>query len=93
MKKSMGYLMMLLLTAFICIVLGMGMPTAAVYVVLVSIVAPALIEMKVPDLSAHMFIFYFGLLSMLTPPVAIASMSGMRSSALPYTAFCPANWR
>jgi TRAP transporter 4TM/12TM fusion protein len=72
--QSYGIFVMLLLTAFICIVLGMGMPTAAVYVVLVSIVAPALIEMKVPDLSAHMFIFYFGLLSMLTPPVAIASM-------------------
>ena len=50
------------------------MPTAAVYVVLVSIVAPALVEMKIPELSAHMFIFYFGLLSMLTPPVAVASM-------------------
>ena len=72
--QAYGIFIMLLLTAFICIVLGMGMPTAAVYVVLVSIVAPALIEMKVPDLSAHMFIFYFGLLSMLTPPVAIASM-------------------
>lgn len=72
--QSAGIFVMLLLTAFICIVLGMGMPTAAVYVVLVSIIAPALIEMKVPDLSAHMFIFYYGLLSMLTPPVAIASM-------------------
>jgi TRAP transporter 4TM/12TM fusion protein len=72
--QSAGILVMLFLTAFICIVLGMGMPTAAVYVVLVSIIAPALIEMKVPDLSAHMFIFYYGLLSMLTPPVAIASM-------------------
>ncbi len=72
--QSAGILVMLFLTAFICIVLRMGMPTAAVYVVLVSIIAPALIEMKVPDLSAHMFIFYYGLLSMLTPPVAIASM-------------------
>ncbi len=72
--QNAGILVMLLLTAFICIVLGMGMPTAAVYVVLVSIIAPALIEMKVADLSAHMFIFYYGLLSMLTPPVAIASM-------------------
>jgi len=72
--QNAGIFVMLLLTAFICIVLGMGMPTAAVYVVLVSIIAPALIEMKVPDLSAHMFIFYYGLLSMLTPPVAIASM-------------------
>jgi TRAP transporter 4TM/12TM fusion protein len=72
--QAYGILVMLLLTAFICILLGMGMPTAAVYVVLVSIIAPALIEMKIPELSAHMFIFYFGLLSMLTPPVAVASM-------------------
>ena len=72
--QSYGILAMLILTAFICILLGMGMPTAAVYVVLVSIIAPALIEMKIPELSAHMFIFYFGLLSMLTPPVAVASM-------------------
>ena len=69
-----GVLAMLFMTALICIILGMGMPTAAVYVVLVSIVAPALIEMKIPEMSAHMFIFYFGLLSMLTPPVAVASM-------------------
>ena len=69
-----GVLAMLCMTALICIILGMGMPTAAVYVVLVSIVAPALVEMKIPEMSAHMFIFYFGLLSMLTPPVAVASM-------------------
>ncbi len=69
-----GILIMLLLTAFICILLGMGMPTAAVYIVLVSVVAPALTEMKIAEMSSHLFIFYFGLLSMLTPPVAIASM-------------------
>ena len=69
-----GMLVMLLLTALVCIALGMGMPTAAVYVVLVSIIAPALVEMEIPEMSAHFFIFYFGLLSMLTPPVAIASM-------------------
>ena len=72
--QNAGIFVMLLLTAFICILLGMGMPTAAVYVVLVSIVAPALVEMKIPEMSAHMFIFYYGLLSMLTPPVAVASM-------------------
>jgi TRAP transporter 4TM/12TM fusion protein len=72
--QNAGIFIMLLLTAFICILLGMGMPTAAVYVVLVSIVAPALVEMDIPEMSAHMFIFYFGLLSMLTPPVAVASM-------------------
>ncbi len=72
--QAYGVLAMLVLTAFICILLGMGMPTAAVYVVLVSIIAPALIDMKIPGLAAHMFIFYYGLLSMLTPPVAVASM-------------------
>lgn len=69
-----GIFVMLLLTAVICIILGMGMPTAAVYIVLVAVIAPALIEMGLLPIAAHMFIFYFGLLSMLTPPVAIASM-------------------
>jgi TRAP transporter 4TM/12TM fusion protein len=59
-----GILVMLLLTALVCIVLGMGMPTAAVYVVLVSIIAPALVEMEIPEMPAHFFIFYFGLLSL-----------------------------
>ena len=72
--QNAGVLVMLLLTAAICIAFGMGMPTAAVYIVLVSVVAPALTKMGIAPLAAHMFIFYFGLLSMLTPPVAIASM-------------------
>jgi TRAP transporter 4TM/12TM fusion protein len=72
--ENSGVFVMLLLTAVICIVLGMGMPTAAVYIVLVSVIAPALVQMGLSPLGAHMFIFYFGLLSMLTPPVAIASM-------------------
>ena len=72
--QSSGLLAMLLLTAVICIILGMGMPTAAVYIVLVSVMAPALIEMGLTPMAAHLFLFYFGLLSMLTPPVAVASM-------------------
>jgi TRAP transporter 4TM/12TM fusion protein len=72
--ESAGIFVMLILTAVICIILGMGMPTAAVYIVLVAVIAPALINMGMAPMSAHMFIFYFGLLSMLTPPVAIASM-------------------
>lgn len=72
--KSAGIFVMLLLTAVICIVLGMGMPTATVYIVLVTVVAPALIDMGLVPMAAHMFLFYFGLLSMLTPPVAVASM-------------------
>jgi TRAP transporter 4TM/12TM fusion protein len=68
-----GILVMLIVTAIIAIFLGMGMPTAAVYVVLSVVLAPALVNMGVPPMPAHLFIFYFGLLSMLTPPVAIAS--------------------
>jgi TRAP transporter 4TM/12TM fusion protein len=72
--QSQGILVMLLLTAFISIILGMGMPTAAVYIVLATVIAPALIEMGIRPMAGHLFLFYFGLLSMLTPPVAVASM-------------------
>jgi TRAP transporter 4TM/12TM fusion protein len=72
--NSYGLILMLLLTAAISIVLGMGMPTAAVYIVLATVIAPAIVDMKVVPIAAHMFLFYFGLLSMLTPPVAVASM-------------------
>jgi TRAP transporter 4TM/12TM fusion protein len=71
--ESAGLLVMLLLTAMLSIVLGMGMPTTAIYVVLSVVLAPALIDMGVTPMSAHLFIFYFGLLSFLTPPVAVAS--------------------
>jgi TRAP transporter 4TM/12TM fusion protein len=68
-----GLFAMLVVTALIAIVLGMGMPTAAVYVVLSIVLIPALIRAGVQDMSAHLFVFYYGLLSMLTPPVAVAS--------------------
>ena len=67
----------LLLTLFgtmiLTIIFGMGMPTAAAYLVSAILVAPALQGMGVPPLPAHMFIFYFAILSMVTPPVALAS--------------------
>ena len=72
--EKQGVVVMLLLTAVISIVLGMGMPTAAIYIVLATVIAPALVEMKITPMAAHLFLFYFGLLSMLTPPVAVASM-------------------
>ena len=71
--QSWGVLAMLGLTAILAIVLGMGIPTSAVYVLLSVILAPALVKMGMAPLAAHMFIFYFGLMSMLTPPVAMAS--------------------
>lgn len=63
----------LLLTALGSIVLGMGLPTTAAYVVLAALGAPALIELGVPVLAAHLFIFYFGCISNVTPPVSLAA--------------------
>ncbi len=71
--QSYGLLSMLAVTALLSILLGMGMPTAAVYIVLSIVLAPALVDMGISPMAAHLFIFYFGLLSMLTPPVAVAS--------------------
>jgi len=71
--ESSGLFVMLALTAAISIVLGMGMPTTAIYVVLSVVLAPALVNMGITPMGAHLFIFYFGLLSFLTPPVAVAS--------------------
>jgi TRAP transporter 4TM/12TM fusion protein len=66
---------LLLLAAVICIVLGMGMPTTGVYVLLAALVAPSLIEAGVAKLPAHMFILYFGMMSMITPPIALAAFA------------------
>jgi TRAP transporter 4TM/12TM fusion protein len=63
----------LLLTALGSMVLGMGLPTTAAYVVLAALGAPALTELGVPLLSAHLFIFYFGCISNVTPPVSLAA--------------------
>ena len=68
-------LLALIFTMLIAIVLGMGMPTTAAYAISASVLAPALIQLKVPALAAHMFIFYFACLSALTPPVALASFA------------------
>ena len=68
-----GLFVMLLLTALASIVLGMGMPTSAVYIIVAMLLAPAITDMGVPAIAAHFFVFYFGLASFLTPPVAIAS--------------------
>jgi len=63
----------LLLTALGSIVLGMGLPTTAAYVVLAALGAPALVQLGVPLLASHLFIFYFGCISNVTPPVALAA--------------------
>jgi TRAP transporter 4TM/12TM fusion protein len=69
-------LVLLILTMIVSVILGMGMPTTVIYIMLATLVAPALIEMNILNLSAHLFILYFGTMSMLTPPVALASYTG-----------------
>jgi len=63
------------LTALGSIILGMGLPTTAAYVVLAALGAPALVELGVPLLAAHLFIFYFGCISNVTPPVSLAAFA------------------
>lgn len=66
----------LVLTMLCCIVLGMGVPTTANYVIMATITAPILIKMGIPVLAAHMFVFYFGIVADITPPVALAAYAG-----------------
>lgn len=67
---------LMLLTMVISLILGMGLPTSAVYIILATLVAPAMMQLGVGTLAAHMFIFYFGVLANVTPPVAIAAYTG-----------------
>lgn len=66
----------LFLTMICCIILGMGVPTTATYCIMASTCAPILVRMGVPVLAAHFFVFYFGIVADLTPPVALASYAG-----------------
>jgi TRAP transporter 4TM/12TM fusion protein len=71
-----GYLAIaLVLTMFASLILGMGLTTTAVYITLAALVIPALVNMGVEPIAAHMFAFYFGLVSAITPPVALASFA------------------
>jgi TRAP transporter 4TM/12TM fusion protein len=63
-------------TMLTAIILGMGVPTTANYVITSTIAAPALVQMGVPVLAAHMFVFYFGIIADVTPPVALAAYAG-----------------
>ncbi|WP_299911281.1 TRAP transporter permease [uncultured Paracoccus sp.] len=65
-------LLSLILTMLTCIVLGMGIPTIPNYIITSTIAAPALLDLGVPLIVSHMFVFYFGILADLTPPVALA---------------------
>ncbi|MCT4563611.1 MAG: TRAP transporter permease [Maledivibacter sp.] len=68
--------MTLILTMIACIVLGMGLPSIPAYIITATMAAPALAKMGIPHLVSHMFVFYFGMLANLTPPVALAAFAG-----------------
>ncbi|MFK7836601.1 MAG: TRAP transporter permease [Sulfitobacter sp.] len=68
-------LLLLILTACVSILLGMGLPTTGVYLLLATLAAPPLVQLGIGALEAHFFVFYFGLLSMITPPVALAAFA------------------
>ncbi|MGE0563597.1 MAG: TRAP transporter permease [Pseudolabrys sp.] len=74
---------LLILTALISIVLGMGMPTVSVYVLTASLLAPSIVKLGVDPMAAHMFVMYFGMLSMITPPVAIAAYAAANIARVP----------
>jgi len=66
----------MILTMFCSIILGMGVPTTANYIIQATISAPALVALGVPMIAAHMFVFYFGIVADITPPVALAAFAG-----------------
>ncbi|MCH8336499.1 MAG: TRAP transporter fused permease subunit [Proteobacteria bacterium] len=68
-------ILLLLLAATVCIVLGMGLPTLGVYVLLATLVAPGLVEVGIAPIAAHLFVLYYGMMSMITPPVAVAAFT------------------
>jgi len=65
----------LVLTMVVCLILGMGIPTIPNYIITSSIAAPALLKLGVPLIVSHMFVFYFGIMADLTPPVALAAFA------------------
>lgn len=68
-------LLLLVIAAVVCIILGMGLPTVGVYVLLAALVAPAIVELGVEPIAAHLYVMYFGLLSFVTPPIAVAAFA------------------
>lgn len=71
-----NFMLLLFCTMLTSLLLGMGVPTTANYVITSTIAAPALIQLGVPILAAHMFVFYFGIIADITPPVALAAYAG-----------------
>lgn len=76
-------ILLLALSAIVCIILGMGLPTLGVYVLLAALVAPALIEVGIQPIAAHLYVLYFGMMSMITPPIALAAFAAASIAGAP----------
>ncbi|HEY5899473.1 MAG TPA: TRAP transporter large permease subunit, partial [Burkholderiales bacterium] len=81
-------LLLALYTAAVSLVLGMGMPATACYILVAVLMAPALVAAGVQPLLAHLFVFYFGNFSFLTPPVALAAYAAASIAKAPFVATC-----
>lgn len=79
----------LFLTMIVCLILGMGLPTTAAYVLAASAAAPALIKLGVAPLAAHLFVFYFAIISAITPPVCAATFAAV---AIARSKWLPTGW-
>ena len=81
-KQALMLLCALFMTGFVCILMGCGIPTTANYLIMVTVAAPALVQMGVEPIVAHFFVFYYGVLADITPPVALAAYAaaGMANS-------------
>lgn len=71
------------LSAVVCIILGMGLPTLGVYVLLAALVAPALMQVGIEPIAAHLYVLYFGMMSMITPPIAMAAFAAASIARAP----------
>lgn len=81
-------LAVLVLAMFTSILFGLGMPTPAAYILVVILAAPPLVEMGIPELGAHFFVFYYAMLSAVTPPVALAVAVGARIGGADFIQSC-----
>ncbi|MFN9452150.1 MAG: TRAP transporter large permease subunit [Rubrivivax sp.] len=81
-KAALTLFIALVMTGLVCILLGCGIPTTANYIIMVTVAAPTLVQLGVEPLVAHFFVFYYGVLADITPPVALAAYaaSGMAGS-------------
>ena len=80
--QTLTLLAALIMTGVVCILMGCGIPTTANYIIMVTVAAPTLVQLGVEPLVAHFFVFYYGVLADITPPVALAAYAaagGMRA--------------